>query len=64
LHSITPNLPIAMRGGESIENPDLLSWIKESIDKGIDGFIIGRNLWQKENATELGKEIHKIIFKN
>jgi len=62
LHSIIPNLPIAMRGGEPTDSEDLITWIKESLNKGVDGFIIGRNLWQKENATEIGKEIHKIIF--
>jgi DhnA family fructose-bisphosphate aldolase class Ia len=25
--------------------------------------MIGRNIWQKENATEIGKQIHVIIFK-
>lgn len=62
LHSLMPNLPIAMRGGEVTDDPVLINWIKDSLKKGVDGFIIGRNLWQKENATEIGKEIHKIIF--
>ncbi len=64
LHSIIPNMPISMRGGEPTDSSDLLTWVKDSLNKGIDGFIIGRNLWQKENATELGKEIHEIVFKN
>ena len=62
LHALIPNLPISMRGGEPTDNKDLLIWIKESLAKGIDGFIIGRNLWQKENATEIGKQIYKIVF--
>ncbi len=62
LHSIIPNMPISMREGEPTDSSNLLTWVKDSINKGIDGFIIGHNLWQKENATELGKEIHKITF--
>jgi len=44
LHSIVPNLPIAMRGGEPTDSEDLLTWTKSSLEKGVDGFIIGRNL--------------------
>ncbi len=62
IHSLIPNLPIAMRGGEVIDDLSLINWVKDSLKRGVDGFIIGRNLWQKENATEIGKEIHKIIF--
>ncbi len=64
LHALTPNLLVAMRGGEPTDSPDLITWVTESLNKGIDGFIIGRNLWQKENATDVGREIHKIIFKS
>lgn len=62
LNEITPNLPVAIRGGNSIDNEELLTWAKRTMENTADGLIIGRNIWQKENAVEIGKKIHNIIF--
>ena len=63
LKSLVPNLPIAIRGGEIIDNDKLFDQTKELIKQNADGLIIGRNLWQKENAIEIGKTLNSIIFK-
>ena len=62
LNEIVPNLPIAIRGGNSINNEDLLNWANNVMKNKGNGIIIGRNIWQKENAVEIGKKLHNIIF--
>jgi len=64
IKTVVPNLPIAIRGGEELDDEDLINKINNLTKQNIDGLIIGRNLWQKEHATEIGKKIHSIIFKN
>jgi len=44
LKSLVPNLPIAIRGGEIIDNDKLFDQTKELIKQNADGLIIGRNL--------------------
>lgn len=62
LNEIVPNLPIAIRGGNSINNENLLDWANNVVKNKGNGIIIGRNIWQKENAVEIGKKLHNIIF--
>lgn len=62
LNEIVPNLPIAIRGGNSINNENLLNWANNVMKNKGNGIIIGRNIWQKENAVEIGKKLHNIIF--
>jgi len=40
----------------------LLEKSKLLINQGINGFIIGRNIWQKNNAHDIGKKLLKIIL--
>lgn len=63
LNTLVPNLPIAIRGGDIMENNAFLEWTKKTIDNGASGLIVGRNIWQKENPTEIGNKIHSIVFK-
>ncbi len=62
IKSVVPNLLIALRGGDLTSEADFVEYIKKGIKNEIDGFIIGRNIWQQEKATEIGQKIHQTIF--
>jgi DhnA family fructose-bisphosphate aldolase class Ia len=62
IKAIAPNLPLAVRGGDPVSKDAFIEYLHNGIKNDINGFIIGRNLWQQEDAVVFGKEIQKIIF--
>ena len=62
IKSMSPNLPIALRGGELLTKEEFTDYITLGLQNDANGFIIGRNIWQQENATEFGQKLHKLIF--
>lgn len=62
IKSMSPNLPIALRGGELLTKDEFTDYVTLGLQNDANGFIIGRNIWQQENAIEFGQKLHKLIF--
>jgi fructose-bisphosphate aldolase, class I len=54
---------VLVSGGEKVDDPELLSKVRSSMDAGATGIIFGRNLWQrpKAEALRLTRELHAIF---
>ncbi len=58
-------VPIGIAGGQIKENEeDILNFVKDVMDAGACGLVIGRNIWMRsdEEAVELLKKIKEIIY--
>ena len=55
-------MKIALAGGEKMPEPMFLDLVNESMMKGVNGFIIGRNIWQCDKPIEFAQKITKIIW--
>jgi DhnA family fructose-bisphosphate aldolase class Ia len=52
-------------GGEKVHTDgELLTMIKESIEAGAAGVVIGRNIWRRPNVKNICSAIAKIIHEN
>ena len=54
---------IASSGEELIDGDQFLENVKGVMDAGGCGFLVGRNVWQRENPLEFSKKIKDIIFR-
>lgn len=53
---------VVLAGGEKIDDKQFLEITKQFIDIGGSGLIVGRNIWQRNNAVEFSKQIKQIIL--
>jgi DhnA family fructose-bisphosphate aldolase class Ia len=57
--------PILVLGGEKVHTDgELLTMIKESIEAGAAGVVIGRNIWRRPNVKNICSAIARIIHEN
>ncbi|MCI4360021.1 MAG: fructose-bisphosphate aldolase [Thermoplasmata archaeon] len=54
---------VLVSGGEKVEDGELLSKVRMSMDAGATGIIFGRNMWQrpKAEALQMTRELHAIF---
>ncbi len=54
---------VLVSGGEKVDDTDLLTKVRSSLDAGATGIIFGRNLWQRprEEALRLTRDLHAIF---
>jgi len=54
--------PILVMGGDRVDSDEeLLTVIKDAIEAGAAGVVIGRNIWQRSNVTDICSAIAKIV---
>ncbi len=54
---------VLVSGGEKVDDTDLLTKVRSSMEAGATGIIFGRNLWQRprDDALAITREIHGIF---
>jgi fructose-bisphosphate aldolase, class I len=54
---------VLVSGGEKVDDEDLISKVRTSMDAGATGIIFGRNLWQRPRteALKLTRQLHEIF---
>ncbi len=54
---------VLVSGGEKVDDTDLLTKVRSSMEAGATGIIFGRNLWQRprDEALAITREIHGIF---
>jgi len=57
-----PSLKILLSGGEKLAEEEFLNNLKESLEAGLDGVAVGRNIFQQEGPESMSKKIKEIIF--
>ena len=57
-----PSLKILLSGGEKLAEEEFLNNLKESLEVGLDGVAVGRNIFQQEDPESMSKKIQEIIF--
>jgi len=62
IRKIAPETKIVLAGGKKIKEEEFVEVIKSAIESGINGVLVGRNVWQAENLYLITQEIKKIIF--
>jgi len=56
-------VPVVSAGGGMKESEaEFFQMVRDVIDSGASGMAVGRNVWEKENASAILKEIRKIIY--
>ena len=61
----TSSTPILVLGGGKMENPEeILTLVKNSIDAGCMGCLVGRNVWQHEEPQKVIAALMKIVHEN
>lgn len=53
---------VVLSGGPKIEEEEFLKEIKKVISAGAIGVVVGRNVWQRDEALVITKKIRQIIF--
>ena len=57
--------PILVLGGEKVHTDgELLTMIRDSIEAGAAGVVIGRNIWRRPNVENICRAITRIIHEN
>ena len=58
-------VPVLMSGGSKAKNPiDFLRVVRSVMDAGAAGIVVGRNVFQSENPSEISKAILSIVHEN
>ena len=55
-------VPVVMSGGSKVSDEAFLNDVKAVMDAGGAGLAVGRNVWQRENPTELLDALEAVIF--
>jgi class I fructose-bisphosphate aldolase len=53
---------VVMSGGSKTTDRDFLESVKETIDAGGKGLAVGRNVWQREDPTQILDALEQVIF--
>ncbi|WP_330630135.1 class I fructose-bisphosphate aldolase [Halocatena halophila] len=53
---------VVMSGGSKTSDREFLESVKAVIDAGGKGLAVGRNVWQRENPTQILDALEKVIF--
>lgn len=53
---------VVLSGGVKVSDEEFLEVVRNIMAAGAIGVAVGRNVWQKENALEITKELKEIIF--
>jgi class I fructose-bisphosphate aldolase len=53
---------VVMSGGSKTTDRDFLESVKETIDAGGKGLAVGRNVWQREDPTQILDALERVIF--
>ncbi len=53
---------VGISGGELVDSEQFLEHVKNVMKIGGCGFLIGRNIWQREHALEFAKKMKDVIF--
>ena len=56
------NCKVVMSGGSKTSDLDFLSSVEATMNAGGAGLAVGRNVWQRENPTEILDALEKVIF--
>lgn len=62
VRKVAPQAKIALAGGEKLEEEKFLEILKVAMKAGLNGVVVGRNVWQRENPFPFIEKIRKIIF--
>jgi len=63
IRRISPKVKIALAGGKKLEEEEFLEVVKSAMESGLNGIVVGRNVWQGDNPYLMIEKIKKIIFK-
>ena len=56
------DMKVVMSGGSKVSDEAFLGSVKAVMDAGGAGLAVGRNVWQRENPTELLDALEKVIY--
>ena len=63
IRKISPKTKIALAGGEKLEEKEFLEVLNLAMEANLNGIVVGRNVWQRDNPYLMIEKIKKIIFK-
>jgi len=59
---MAPSLKLLCAGGEKVKKSEFIKEAKSVIDAGASGLAVGRNVWMRDNAQQVAKELESIVF--
>ena len=62
--TVAGKLPILMSGGATVSDEAFLRDVESFVNAGGRGLTVGRNIWQRENATEILDAIERIVYED
>ena len=63
IRETSPKAKIALAGGKKLEEEEFLELVKSAMESNLNGIVVGRNIWQRDNPYLMIEKIKKIIFK-
>ncbi len=64
IRRLAPKIKIGLAGGKKIEDEKFLKLVALAIKSGLNGIVVGRNVWQRKNPLNFSKKLAQIIFKS
>jgi class I fructose-bisphosphate aldolase len=60
--SMTGRTKVVMSGGSKRSDRKFLESVKSAIDAGADGLAVGRNVFQRENPSQILDALEQVIY--
>lgn len=59
---MAPSLKLLCAGGEKVKKSEFIEEAKSVMEAGASGLAVGRNIWMRDNARKVAKELESIVF--
>ncbi|QSW98271.1 class I fructose-bisphosphate aldolase [Haloterrigena alkaliphila] len=56
------DMKVVMSGGSKTDDYEFLSTVEAAVNAGCSGLAVGRNVWQRENPTQILDALEKVIY--
>jgi class I fructose-bisphosphate aldolase len=56
------DMKVVMSGGSKTSDYDFLSTVESAVSAGASGLAVGRNVWQRENPTQILDALEEVIY--